>query len=132
MATYNDFTRSFQVNAAISAGSRVALSHNGSIGVAGDRVLGIGVIDRDCSAAAYENPKVRFYGTGSVGVAVTGGPATAGDKMYCLATGQVGPTSAAAGNGIQFGILLQSYSAGDNGTIAEVLPVPAPTAFPLS
>lgn len=127
--TYNDFTRSFTVNAAMSAGDRVALSSNGSIGRAGDRVLGIGVLDRDCSANAYEQPKVRFFGTGSVGIAVTGGPATAGDKMYCLATGQVGPTSAAAGNGVQFGILLQSYSAGDNGALAEVLPIPAATAL---
>lgn len=132
MGTYNDFSRSFQVNAAMSAGARVALSSNGKIGLAGDRVLGLGVLERDTSANAYENPKVRFFGTGSALVAVTGGPATVGDKVYCLANGQVGPTSAAAGNGIQFGLLLESYAAADNGSIAEVLPIPAPTAFPLS
>lgn len=132
MSTYNDFSRSFTVNAAMSAGVRVALSSNGSIGLAGDRILGLGVLQRDTTAGSYENPKVRFFGTGSVSVAVTGGPATVGDKLFCLALGQVGPTSAAAGNGIQFGILLESYSAAQNGSLAEALPIPAPTGYPLA
>lgn len=121
MATYNDFSRSFTVNAAMSAGARVALSSNGSIGLAGAAIVGIGVLQRDTTAGSYENPAVRFYGTGSVAVAVTGAPATVGDTLYCLANGQVGPTNSAT-NGIQWGTLLESYST--NGVLAETLPNP--------
>ena len=66
MATYNDFSRSFTVNAAMSAGRRVALSNNGSIGLAAAEQFGVGVLERDCTADAFENPKVRLPGTGSV------------------------------------------------------------------
>lgn len=123
MSTYNDFSRSFTVNAAMSAGRRVALSNNGSIGLAAAEQFGVGVLERDCTADSFENPKVRLPGTGSVSVCATGAPGTVGDILYCLASGQVGPTNSAT-NGIQYGVAFESWTA--NGVLIEALPLAAP------
>lgn len=124
MATQNDFTRSFQVNAAMSAGLRVSVSSNGKIGLAGASEPGVGVLQEDCTANAYENPKVRFYGTGSVVVVGTGAPATAGNLMFAVVTGQVAPTQAATPQWV-VGRLLESYTV--NGSKVEIVPIgPAP------
>lgn len=119
MSTQNDFSRSFKVNAAMSAGLRVAVSSNGRIGLAG-RDAGIGVLQEDTTSAEYENPKVRFWGTGSVGIIGTGAPATAGDLMFAVVTGQVAPTQATTPYAI-VGRLLESYTV--NGSKVEIVPV---------
>jgi hypothetical protein len=124
MSTQNDFSRSFKVNAAMSAGLRVAVSSNGYIGLAGRTDPGVGVLQEDCTSAAYENPKVRFWGTGSVGVIGTGAPATAGDLMFAVVTGQVAPTQASTPQWV-VGRLLESYTV--NGSRVEIAPIgPAP------
>lgn len=122
MATQNDFTRSFQVNAAMSAGLRVAVSSNGKIGLAGASDPGVGVLQEDCTANSYENPKVRFWGTGSVAVIGTGAPATAGNLVFAVVTGQIAPTQASTPQWV-VGRLLESYTV--NGSKVEVVPIGA-------
>lgn len=123
MATQNDFSRSFQVNAAMSAFLRVSVSSNGKIGLAGTEA-GIGVLQEDCTSNSYENPKVRFYGTGSFKCAATGAPGTAGNYMFAVVTGQVAPTAATPYAVI--GRLLESYTV--NGSIVEIVPIPGAPA----
>lgn len=94
MSTQNDFTRSFGVNAAMSAYSRVVVSPNGKISLADTKTLGLGIIQEDVSNDVWQNPAVRFWGTGSVQVSATGGPITPGDTLYTATeTGLVRPTS---------------------------------------
>jgi len=122
MSTQNDFSRTFKTNAAMSAGTRVSVSSgNGYIQVAGATVLGVGVIQEDVTSNAYENPKVRFWGTGSVGMLGTGAPATQGDTVYALAGGYIGPASGGT-PWVAVGTLLESYTV--NGSKVEVLPAP--------
>lgn len=85
MATQNDFTRSFGVNAAMSAFSRVVVSPNGKISLADVNRRGDGIIQEDVQGAVWENPAVRFWGTGSAQVLTTGGPVTPGDTMFTAA-----------------------------------------------
>ena len=121
MASQNNFSRSFTVNAAMSAGSVVALSSNASIGLNAINQPGIGVLQDDCTANSYENPKVRLYGTGTSKVSVTGTPLTAGDTLYTVTNGQVAGTNGATG-GQKFGILLETTGASANGQLFEALP----------
>lgn len=125
MATQNDFTRSFAVNAAMSAGLRVSVSSNGKIGLASSTEPGVGVLQEDCTAESYENPKVRFYGTGSVVCVGTGAPATAGNLVFAAVTGQIVPTAAVTPVWV-IGRLLESYTV--NGSKVEVVPV-GPAAY---
>jgi len=115
MATQNDFSRSFTVNAAMSAFARVAISSNGSIGLAGAGVVGVGVLQEDTTANSYENPKVRLYGAGTCRIAVTAVPVTIGDVMFCVTNGLVANT----GGTVSFGYALGS--AATNGQIIEVV-----------
>jgi hypothetical protein len=110
MASQNDLTRSFQVNAAMSRGFVVALSPNGKLSLAlCDSGTAIGVVQEDATANSYENPKVRLFGAGTVMVAVTGVPLTAGDVMVVVTGGYVSVTNGRAGNtGQKVGILLES------------------------
>ena len=114
MATQNDFSRSFTVNAAMSAFARVAVSNNKSIGLAAIGVVGVGVLQEDCTSGAYENPKVRLYGNGTVKIAVTAVPVTAGDVLFCVTNGLVANT----GGTVSFGYALEN--AATNGQIVEV------------
>lgn len=107
MSTQNDFSRSFTVNAAMSAFRRVTVSANGSIGYAAINEAGIGVLQQDTTANSYENPKVRFYTTGSFKVSATGGLVTAGNTLYAVTNGQVAVTNGATG-GVAVGIALES------------------------
>ena len=122
MAVQHDFSRSFQVNAAMSAGRVVAISNNGKIGLAAINTRGVGVLQEDTTAEAYENPKVRLYGTGTVRVAVTGTPLTAGDTLYTVTNGLVAGTNGSIGTAQIFGTLLETTGASANGTLAEALP----------
>ena len=115
MATQNDFSRSYSVNAAMSAFVRVAVSSNGRIGPAGLGVVGVGMLQEDTTAGTYENPKVRFYGTGSARAAVTGCPITASAVLFCLANGLAGP----AGGTVSYGYALEN--AATNGQVIEVV-----------
>lgn len=121
MSTQNDFTRAFGLNAAMSAGTRVAVSSNGKLDVAGAGKAGVGVLQQDGTTNSYDNPKVRFWGTGSVGILATGAPATAGNLMFAVVTGMVAPTQAATPYAA-IGYLLESYTV--NGSKVEVAPVP--------
>ena len=122
MSTQNDFSRTFKTNVAMSAGTRVAISSgNGYLQVAGVQVLGVGVIQEDVTSNSFENPKVRFWGTGSVTMLGTGAPATQGDTVYAIATGYVGPASGGT-PWVSVGTLLESYTV--NGVKVEVLPAP--------
>jgi hypothetical protein len=82
MATQNDFTRSFGVNAAMSAFSRVVVSPNGKISLADINSRGVGIIQEDVSNDVWQNPAVRFWGTGSAQVLATAGPVTPGDTLF--------------------------------------------------
>lgn len=120
MATQQDLTRSFETNTAMSRGRVVALSNNGKITLAAcDSAIAIGVLQVDTTANAYENPKVRLFGAGTVLVSVTGCPLTAGDVMVVVTSGQVSVTNARTGDtGVEFGVLLES--AATNGDLKEV------------
>lgn len=120
MSTQQDFTRSFQTNTAMSRGRVVALSNNGKITLAAcDSAIVIGTLAVDTTAEAYENPKVRLLGAGTVMVSVTGCPLTAGDVMVVCTSGQVSATNARTGDtGVEFGVLLEN--AATNGELKEV------------
>lgn len=121
MATQNNQTRSFPVNAAMSAYRVVTVSSNGSIDLAAVDKRGIGILQEDCTANTYERPEVRLYGTGTFRVAVTGTPLTAGNTMVVVTNGFVSVTNGLVGNtGVVIGILLESADANTNGSIREV------------
>lgn len=120
MSTQNDFSRSFKVNAAMSAFVRVSVSSNGKLDVAATDIAGVGILQEDTTSDSYQNPKIRFYGTGSCKMSGTGAPATAGDLVYFLAAGQVGPASGGT-PWVSAGTLLESYTV--NGSIVEVVPM---------
>jgi hypothetical protein len=124
MSSQNNFSDSYRVNAAMSRGRVVALSSNAKIDLAGcDETRAIGVLQEDVSAEAYENAPVRFLGTGSVMVAVTGTPLTAGDTMVLVTSGFVSVTNGRAGDtGVKIGILKESAAVGSNGQLREVIP----------
>lgn len=124
MSSQVNFSDTFQVNEAMSRGRVVALSNNGKIGLAAcDSALAVGVLQEDVSANSYENAPVRFLGTGSVMVAVTGTPLTAGDTMVLVTNGMVSVTNGRAGDtGVKIGILRESIGVGNNGLLAEVIP----------
>ena len=92
MATTNDFSRSFGVNAALSAFRRVRVSSNGSIDYALSTEMGVGVVQQDVTNQSYYTPQVRFYGTGTVMVSVTAVPVTIGDTIFAASNGQVSST----------------------------------------
>jgi hypothetical protein len=110
MSVQKDFTGSWQVNAAMSRGFVVAFSPNGKLSLAlCDSATSIGVIQEDTTANSYENPKVRLWGAGTVMVAVTGCPLTAGDVMVVVTGGYVSVTNGKTGNvSTKVGILLES------------------------
>lgn len=114
MSTQNNFSRSFTANTAMSAFRRVAVSANGAIGLAAINELGIGILQEDTAAQSYENPKVRFYSTGSFKCSATGGLVTAGNTLYAVTNGQVAVTNGGTG-GTVVGIALEngSYTAGE-------------------
>lgn len=121
MATQNNQSRSFAVNAAMSAFRVVAVSSNGSIGLAAVDVRGVGILQEDTTANSYERPEVRLYGAGTFRVAVTGTPLTAGNTMVVVTNGFVSVTNGLAGNsGVVIGTLLESAGVGTNGSIREV------------
>ncbi len=121
MSSFNNFSRSFQVNAAMSAGRIVALSNNGKLDLAAcDGTNAIGVLEDDTTSNSYENPKVRFFGPFTRLVAITGCPCTAGDRMVLVTNGQASVTNGrAAETGVEFGVLIEN--AGTNGQLKEVL-----------
>lgn len=121
MATQNDQTRSFAVNAAMSAYRVVAVSSNGSIDYAAVDRRGVGILQEDTTANSYERPAVRLYGAGTFRVAVTGTPLTAGNAMVVVTSGYVSVTNGLVGNtGVVIGTLLESAGPGTNGSIREV------------
>lgn len=115
---YND-SRSFSVNAAMSAFRRVAVSNNGYIGYAAIAVKGVGILQRDCTADSFENPEVRLYSAGTQKIAITAAPITVGDAIYAVTNGMGAVTNGANG-GTTIGIALES--AASNGDIIEFLP----------
>lgn len=104
----------------MSRGRVVAVSNNGKITLAAcDSAIAIGVLQVDTTANAYENPKVRLHGAGTVMVSVTGCPLTIGDVMVVVTSGQVSVTNGRTGDtGVEFGVLLES--AATNGELKEV------------
>ena len=119
MSTQNDFTRSYKSNAAISAYTRVSVSANGSIQVAGTGNPGVGIIQNDITSNSYENAKVRMYGTGSFQILATGAPGTAGDTVYFVGLGKVDVASGGT-PWVSAGSLAASYTS--NGAVVEVIP----------
>lgn len=120
MATQNDFSRSFGVNAALSGFRRVMVSNNGSVGYADNLTLGVGVLQQDVTNNSYYTPAVRFYSTGTYMCAVTAVPVTIGDTVYAAVTGYVSST----GTVVAGHTLTSAASAGDwieivppNGTV---------------
>ena len=119
MATQNDFTRGFTVGTAMSAFIRVTVTANGSI-IPSQAEQGQGVLQADCLGLTYEVVKVRFYGVGSVQVAVTGNGTTAitpGVSLYTTANGYV---CASPGTNL-WGIALQG-SGLNTGAVIEAVP----------
>lgn len=124
MSGQNNFSDTFQVNAAMSRGRVVALSTNAKIGLAAcDATNAVGVLQEDVTDNAYENAPVRLLGTGTVMVAVTGTPLTAGDIMVIVTNGFVSVTNGRAGDtGMKIGILKESAAVSTNGQLREVIP----------
>jgi hypothetical protein len=105
----------------MSAFRVVAVSSNGSIGLAAVDVRGVGILQEDTTANSYERPAVRLYGSGTFRVAVTGTPLTAGNTMVVCTNGFVSVTNGLAGNsGAIIGTLLESAGPATNGSIREV------------
>ena len=123
MATSNDFTRSFSVNAALSAFRRVAVSNNGSIGYADQNVAGVGVLQQDTTNDSFYTPQVRFYSTGTYICAVTGVPVTIGDTIYAHLTGYVANTGAGVASNSTLTLGRSLTTATVNGTYIEVAPI---------
>ena len=119
MATQSNFTRSFQTATAMSANRRVALSTgtNYLSGYADNTVPGIGVLQEDVTANAYERPVVRLYGTGTTRISITAQPVTANTTLYAAANGQVAPTGT-----VTWGYALQGSTT--NGDVIEAIPLP--------
>ena len=126
MSIQNNFIRSFQVNAAMSAFYRVTVSSNGKLDLAGVDVLGIGILQEDCTANTYETPAVRLWGTGTFKCAVTGNSITAGNTLIAVTGGLAALTNGLAGNtGIVQGMALETATgASINGTIIEAALTP--------
>lgn len=124
MATTNDFTRAFSVNAALSAFRRVAVSNNGSIGYADDGVLGIGILQQDVTNDSFFTPSVRFYSLGTYMCAVTGCPVTIGDTVYAAVTGYVSSTGRSSIFALTAGRTLTTATV--NGSWIEVAPCIGP------
>jgi len=126
MSTQNTFTRSFQVNSAMSAFYRVTVSTNGKIGLAGVDVLGIGILQEDCTSNSYENPSVRLWGGGTFKCAITGSSVTAGDTLVAVTGGLAALTNGLVGNsGVIVGMSLETATgASINGTIIEAALTP--------
>jgi hypothetical protein len=122
MSSFNDFTRCFQVNEAMSAGRVVALSNNGKIGLAAcDAANSLGVLEEDCTANTYENPKVRLWGCGTRLIAVTNTPLTAGDTVVIVTSGYVAGTNGRVGDtGVEIGIMIDTTGNSQNGKLFEV------------
>lgn len=120
MATQNDYSRSFTVQTPMSAYIRVTVSSNGSIQPSGTE-QGQGILQADVLGLSYESPKVRFYGTGSCQIAVTGNGTTAitpGCSLYT--TGASGYVCASPGTNL-WGVALTS-SGTNTGSVIEALP----------
>ncbi len=126
MSTFTNDSRSFQVNAAMSAGRIVALSSNGKIGLAAaDATNAVGVREEDVTANTYENPKVKYFGSCSRLVSITGCPCTAGDRMVIVTNGQASVTNGRQGEtGVEFGILVENATV--NGQLREVILITVP------
>lgn len=116
MAIQSDFTRGFRPAAAMSAYRRVLVDTNGYINLAGNTVIGQGVLQNDVTADSWQTGIVRFNGVGSMRVSITACPATLGDTLYAAANGQVAPTGT-----VVVGKLIDS-SASTNGTEIEMIP----------
>ncbi len=119
MATQVNFVRGFRPNVAMSAGMRVTVSVNGYINVAGVDVLGIGVVQEDCTANTYETVPVRLWGTGTFRAILTGVSCTAGDRLVAVTNGMVALTNGLVGNtGVVVGMLIDPSSANGGTTFA--------------
>lgn len=119
MATQNDFTRGFTVNTAMSAFIRVTVSANGAIEPSGAE-QGQGVIQQDVAGNTFDVAKVRFYGTGSVQVAVTGNGTTAITPGATLGTTLLGYVCVSPYTNV-WGIALQG-SGTTTGAVIEAVP----------
>lgn len=121
MATQNDFHRGFTVNTAMSAFIRVTVSSNGAIGPSGAE-QGQGVIQQDVTGISSYNEvaKVRFYGTGSVQIAVTGNGTTAITPGATLGTTLLGYVCVSPYTNV-WGIALQG-SGTNTGSVIEAVP----------
>ena len=123
MATANNLTRTFPVTVAMSKGTVVQLHTDGNIRPNPINQFGIGVLLDDCTANAYENPAVRLWGAGTIPVAVTGTPLTAGNLVYAVTNGQVAGTNGfigGANGGRIVGQLIETTGATQNGNIFEM------------
>ena len=124
--TQQDLSRSFPVSTAMSRGRVVQLFSDGNIRLNPINSLGIGVLAEDCAGNSYENPKVRLWGAGTVGVSVTGTGLTAGDTLYAVTSGQVAGTNGAttmvgAAYGRVLGVLAETTGSGQNGNLFEMI-----------
>jgi hypothetical protein len=119
MATSNDFSRGFTVNTAMSAFIRVTVSLNGAIGPSGAE-QGQGVLQQDVAGNSYDVPKVRFFGTGSCQIAVTGNGTTAITPGATLGTTLLGYVCVSPYTNV-WGIALQG-SGTNTGSVIEALP----------
>lgn len=103
----------------MSAFMRVVVSPNGFISIAGVDTLGIGMVQEDCTANAYENVAVRLWGTGTNRVILTGISCTAGDRLVAVTNGLVALTNGLVGNtGVVVGMMVDPSSANGGTTFA--------------
>ena len=116
MATSHDNSRTFPSNAAMSQNRLVVLSSNGGVDLAGDDVAGIGILTRDTVEGDTYGAVVRLPGAGTMPVAITATPVTAGDLLYAAATGYAAPTGS-----VSLGLRAAENSATD-GSVIEAVP----------
>jgi hypothetical protein len=92
MATSFPSPLAFKANTALSAFALVALSSNGSIGVAGATDTPVGVNAFDISADSFQTANVWSARGSTYPILVTGAPITAGNLVYAAAAGAVAAT----------------------------------------
>lgn len=116
MSVQHDNSRTFIANEAMTQFRRVLVHTDGGVKIAGNTVVGVGILQRDTVQNDTYGAVVRFRGTGSFKIACTAAPVTAGDLLYAAANGMAAPTGT---------VSLTAFAAenlASNGGVIEAIP----------
>jgi hypothetical protein len=111
MQSDNSFT--VRAAAAASAFRRVTINSSGQAAIADNTVKGVGILQRDVSADAFDSAAVRTWGAGTHRIVATAAPITPGNIVYAAAGGLVAPTGT-----VVVGMAITGTTV--NGTLIEV------------